>query len=43
MRDQDLLVLVELDVLHDHLLDPQHPRHRLAFCTPFSCSVVPVP
>jgi len=25
MRDQDLLVVVELDVLHDRLLDPQPP------------------
>jgi len=24
VRDQDLLDLVELDVLHDRLLDPQH-------------------
>jgi len=36
MGDQQLLVIVELDVLHDRLLDPNTARHRVAFRTPFS-------
>jgi hypothetical protein len=43
VRNQDLLGLVELDALHDRLLDPNTPRHKVALCTPFPAHSVPVP
>jgi hypothetical protein len=36
VRDQELLDLVEPDLLHDRLLDPNTAHHRVAFCTTFS-------
>jgi len=35
VRDQQLLVPVELDPLHRGVLDPEQPAHTLPLRTPF--------